>query len=353
MARTLAGSAAGSVTGLVAADSIRGAIASGKKSRNASTQDRYNFGDLSRGMVRSMKVAAKTGGKVRQGSNETYKVGDFTVGASRSVCNYTTQNKSRLAAASGSGMGMTIGAAVAGPLGFVAGGYIGSKLGGSEFEEDDAKLATSDNTMLNSDASETSHHRQGQAMNEESWAATALIGSDADLLGLNAPVAGQRQSDNYQPSVTQDAGKLEHSRPSLMETNEKSSVVGSDTDLLGLGYHYDSPTANHTLQLENRTPQPTEPPKLQLETSAFQSPIAACAPTIQPTTTYCQSTDQTSAAPPIARIHPLQHSQQAAEDQGYRFGDLTRSAVARGKRRDGRGESEGYKFGDFTRGLFG
>lgn len=46
-------------------------------------------------------------------------------------------------------------------------------------------------------------------------------------------------------------------------------------------------------------------------------------------------------------------SKQPGQNKGYHFGDLTRSVVARGKRRDGRDESEGYKFGDFTRGLFG
>jgi hypothetical protein len=39
--------------------------------------------------------------------------------------------------------------------------------------------------------------------------------------------------------------------------------------------------------------------------------------------------------------------------QGYRFGDLTRSVISNGKKKDGRSENDGYKFGDFTRGLFG
>uniref|UniRef100_A0A7S1ZT12 Glycine zipper domain-containing protein n=1 Tax=Trieres chinensis TaxID=1514140 RepID=A0A7S1ZT12_TRICV len=37
----------------------------------------------------------------------------------------------------------------------------------------------------------------------------------------------------------------------------------------------------------------------------------------------------------------------------YRFGDLTRGVVARGKESRGASAKEGYKFGDFTRGLFG
>lgn len=50
---------------------------------------------------------------------------------------------------------------------------------------------------------------------------------------------------------------------------------------------------------------------------------------------------------------PRQYPQAAQPHEGYRFGDLTKSVVARGKKKDGRSESEGYKFGDFTRGLFG
>lgn len=40
------------------------------------------------------------------------------------------------------------------------------------------------------------------------------------------------------------------------------------------------------------------------------------------------------------------------DQQGYRFGDITRGIVARGRQLDGRDKNSGYKFGDFTRGLF-
>jgi len=41
------------------------------------------------------------------------------------------------------------------------------------------------------------------------------------------------------------------------------------------------------------------------------------------------------------------------KEKAYKFGDLTRGVIAKGKKKDGREESSGYKFGDFTRGLFG
>jgi len=49
----------------------------------------------------------------------------------------------------------------------------------------------------------------------------------------------------------------------------------------------------------------------------------------------------------------MHSAQQQEQRQGYRFGDVTRSVLAKGKKKQGRSEQDGYKFGDFTRGLFG
>jgi hypothetical protein len=53
------------------------------------------------------------------------------------------------------------------------------------------------------------------------------------------------------------------------------------------------------------------------------------------------------------RAAPAQPQVQKKEETGYRFGSITRSIVAEGKKNSGRSEKDGYKFGDFTRGLFG
>eukprot|EP00549_Striatella_unipunctata_P007490 CAMPEP_0118689746 /NCGR_PEP_ID=MMETSP0800-20121206/9667_1 /TAXON_ID=210618 ORGANISM="Striatella unipunctata, Strain CCMP2910" /NCGR_SAMPLE_ID=MMETSP0800 /ASSEMBLY_ACC=CAM_ASM_000638 /LENGTH=805 /DNA_ID=CAMNT_0006587191 /DNA_START=9 /DNA_END=2426 /DNA_ORIENTATION=+ len=75
-----------------------------------------------------------------------------------------------------------------------------------------------------------------------------------------------------------------------------------------------------------------------------------------------QENEQTHFAPDQARssdgghgIAEQQTSQNAdsQEKRGYRFGDITRGVVARGKRADNRDDQSGYKFGDFTRGLIG
>jgi hypothetical protein len=69
-----------------------------------------------------------------------------------------------------------------------------------------------------------------------------------------------------------------------------------------------------------------------------------------------------SVVKPVARTLPNpsphadvrgQHRGTVDAQQGYRFGDLTRSVVSKGKQKAGRNEKDGYKFGDFTRRLFG
>ena len=41
-----------------------------------------------------------------------------------------------------------------------------------------------------------------------------------------------------------------------------------------------------------------------------------------------------------------QSQQQQQETSSYKFGDLTRGIVAKGKQADGRGQDSGYKFGE-------
>jgi hypothetical protein len=143
MAASITGSAVGSVAGLAAVDGVKGAVASGKASRKASEGDHYRFGDFSRGLVHSAKQASKAGAESRRGSSDRYVPGDFTAGASKSMAKYTFENKVRLGAAGTSGVGMVIGSAVAGPLGFIAGGYIGSKLGERALSDKKSQLGRS------------------------------------------------------------------------------------------------------------------------------------------------------------------------------------------------------------------
>jgi hypothetical protein len=137
LSTSLTGSATGSIAGLVVVDSVKGAISSGKKARNGTEHDRYKFGDFTRGSIRSISHAAKSGAESRRGSSDSYKLGDFTTGATQSVKNYAEGNKSRLSAAGGSGIGMAVGTVIAGPLGFFAGSYLGGLAGGRAFQSNE------------------------------------------------------------------------------------------------------------------------------------------------------------------------------------------------------------------------
>lgn len=53
-------------------------------------------------------------------------VGDFTAGTASAAGEYASQNRVRLAGAGGSALGMVAGLAVAGPIGLVAGSFLGS-----------------------------------------------------------------------------------------------------------------------------------------------------------------------------------------------------------------------------------
>ena len=50
--------------------------------------------------------------------------------------------------------------------------------------------------------------------------------------------------------------------------------------------------------------------------------------------------------PQHARTIPTQPQQAQQAGQGYKFGDLSRSVIAKGKKGDGRDEKNGYKFGE-------
>jgi hypothetical protein len=135
MATSMTGAATGSITGVVASDGIRGAIALGKSDRGASDGDSYRFGDFTRGTIRSIKQASSSGGQTRRDDSKGYSVGDFSVGASRALGAYAGENKSRLAGAGLSGVGMVVGGVVAGPLGLIAGSYLGGRAGKKTFED--------------------------------------------------------------------------------------------------------------------------------------------------------------------------------------------------------------------------
>jgi hypothetical protein len=105
-----------------------------------------------------------------------------------------------------------------------------------------------------------------------------------------------------------------------------------ETDLLGLGTPQNDASMNqpsvasYATRQEDQWAQPNRlPPVPPSSRAAAASPGRASVPQQQP---------------------------QLAKKAGYKFGDISRSIVAKGKKKDGRGANDGYKFGDFTKGLF-
>lgn len=125
----------GSVAGVALADTIRAGIDSGKKARNADTNEGYKFGkvpsnksdetnfyktfslsfalfiigDLTRGSIRGIREAAKDGAKMRGGDPDTYVPGDFVAGTAKAVGSYTSNNKKKLTTAGGAGVASMVG----------------------------------------------------------------------------------------------------------------------------------------------------------------------------------------------------------------------------------------------------
>lgn len=91
-----------------------------------------NSGDFTRGVVASAKGATKSGAQMRGGN--AYQFGDFTAGTANTTGAYASENRGRLAGVGGSAAGMIAGAALLGPIGFVAGSFLGSSAAQSSMQ---------------------------------------------------------------------------------------------------------------------------------------------------------------------------------------------------------------------------
>ena len=61
---------------------------------------------------------------------------------------------------------------------------------------------------------------------------------------------------------------------------------------------------------------------------------------------------QSSSVPSTTATTNIQSNQSGSSEKPYRFGDITRRVVSRGKEARGANDTKGYRFGDFSRGLF-
>jgi len=127
-------------------------------------------------------------------------------------------------------------------------------------------------------------------------------------------------------------------------------------------YSLAEPTYHHTQQLYTRSQNSSQ--DIMSQTGTMVHPLAQTQSIQQNTQT--DAVQQRQAQICVSRNHlnstaprtdstsstSLNSANNRSSDQQYRFGDITRNIVAKGRQVDGREENSGYKFGDFTRGLF-
>jgi hypothetical protein len=284
----------------------------GKESRGGSSSDKYQFGDFTRGVVSSVKSAAKSGAEMR-GDSE-YMVGDVTAGAIKGAGSYAVENRCRLAGAGGSAYGMVAGAALLGPVGLVAGSLIGGAAAKSGME-----------TITGDPKKEKQRIEAQSQYSAPPSNAAAPQGQSSRRVSTNqAP--DFFSDDNYNHALPQGAFQMQGNRQRATQSNVPQQRQSRNAPSQHLGDHaYSNATA------------PTAP---AYTSSASQYPA------------HQSHHKVNSRAARGTHPHTVSQANSANnEQQGYRFGDLTRGVIAKGKAARG-DENSGYKFGDFTRGLF-
>jgi hypothetical protein len=295
-----------SVVGLVAVDSVRGAVALGKQSRGESSSEGYKFGDLTRGTLTAIKQATKTGRAMRGGGSSN-QLGDFSVGAASSVGQYAGQNKQRLGSAGGSSLGMAAGALALGPIGLVAGCVLGGMAGAKAF-------GSSERYCPNSGEGSNTQRNESNDFGE------------LDLTGQEHSEHHERQK---QPDRTSNTYRSEGIIDLLYEVTDDPAraAYGEQVQMDSSAMHMQEPMP---------VAQPVYP---------FQPVNSAGHPLARTEVVLMLPSElSTSYSHPFSCMHATTESSKATSNSS--------SAVAKGKKTSGHNEKDGYKFGDFTRGLF-
>jgi len=306
------GSGLGSATGTVVLDGIKSAVASGKGCRNANVNDKYQFGDFTRGVMCGVRESLKEGAQMRGGDESEYIPGDLTAGAISGVAEYAGKNKTKLVTSAGSGSAAMIGLAVAGPLGFVAGSHLGGKAVGSLFREDDGKTSIQ-NQMTT---------RQGSL--ESTYSNTNAISSNYIY---SSQYPGQRQQQQQHKQVT----TCQQSQANQQQYSHSSA--GGHSQAKSQNYNL-SATVQHQYQCSHHDQSTASQSTLSQNGFLYKHPQA-----------YTQNKMNTRQQLYSQPQNRNQHIQQQKQQKSYEFGDFTKNIIAKGKKSDGRSETDGYKFG--------
>eukprot|EP00980_Cylindrotheca_fusiformis_P007445 scaffold1537_cov108-Cylindrotheca_fusiformis.AAC.4 len=195
-------SVVGATVGVASRDAVGAALNRGKAARGVTASEKYKFGN-----------SARKSGSQRRGSDR-YRVGDFTSGTASAAGSYASENRERLAGAGGSAFGMVAGAALLGPVGFVAGSFLGSSAAQSSVRAVSGnskgnKKAIADSTPQSSASTIQEDAPQGQIPD-------LLSANDSTTPSSASTIHGDTPRDHFPDllSATPETGRTAFSPPS-------------------------------------------------------------------------------------------------------------------------------------------
>jgi hypothetical protein len=229
---------------------------------------------------------------------------------SSSAREYAKNNSSRLGGAAGSSVGMIAGAALLGPVGLIGGAVVGARAGARAFRNSQASQC---GTVSNESEEIMPPPQQGPVdLLDDSFGVSTIappVASFAPMSMHDVPVQSQQRVYLNPQEVQQQQYSQQQYAPQYQQQQQCSQQPQQYSQ------------QQHNAQQQHAYAEQSQ--QLQQHAEAQQYPLQ----------------------------NPLPQ-QQSQQQQGYRFGDLTRKVISKGKAKDGRTSQDGYKFGDFTRGLF-
>jgi hypothetical protein len=307
-------------------DGVSKAASMGRESRGAAEDDRYKFGDVSRGLAASIRKSTTEGKKNRGVSGEdNYSFGDFSRGVSSSFRSnsqhyngeydadgdmdeggvdggrsesYMAKNKARYGAVAGSSVGAMVGLAVAGPFGLVAGSLAGGVATQSYMSKKEAANAEGKKGMIDLRAEEENGEQYDQTV--EPGQGFVPVGRPQAAVTVATTTASKESfpSQDGQARPFRLGDNLRYlTRKEEVEMDHKKGLINLQAEEENGNQYEETPTNPNTANKE-----------------MFSSPEGGAKP--------------------------------------YRLGDNLRGLVSRGQKATGREEGSPYKFGDFSRGLF-
>lgn len=326
-------SVVGATVGVAVRDAVGSTLTEGKAARGVSSEERYKFGDFTRGLIASTKNAAKSGTEMRGGEN--YEFGDFTAGTVNAAGSYASENRVRLAGATGASVGMIAGAALLGPVGFVAGSFLGSSAAQSSM-----RAVTGDPKEKGKQTAETAASRASSNVPDNS-VMQAL--SPPVPTSVNAELVGEVASANHRAVMVQ-AQVVEPLVPAQAINQNISNPLQSQQAMVfdPLSPAIDTNVVPSASAVSRNLSGMTNHESAALNVPGERTSVSIAQPDMS---SRAVNQAQQQYTPNPIRNQTNQTSQPASEQQeGYRFGDITRGIVARGRQRDGRDPNSGYKF---------